>query len=195
MRFIRKTSALFLIVLFIFGSSVGLAHSRRMGADLGIGWRSDYGLLGLGGRYFIAETQDFHLTAGFDVIGLILGLGSRRYFQPNHTHCFFMFECEPRYFIGVTLLKANGASISIEGDGLNGKYSESGGYGANFSTGFYDTFGESFTMGLEVGYRLWLDRPTIHFESGTYLKKHQNSLEEFLDDSFTASLTFGWSFL
>lgn len=62
------------------------------------------------------------------------------------------------------------------------------------TAGSYDTFGESFTLGLELGYRAWLKRPDIKFQSGTFLTKHQSDLEKHVENSISAGLAFGWFF-
>lgn len=186
---------LIFILGFIFQSANAASDSaKNLGVDLGLGFYSNYGLAGAGGRYFISDSQDIHLSAGVDLTGLIVGAGSRFYFQSGYDKCFFIFTCKPKYFIGGTLIRSNGSTISVDGDGVKGEYKQSDGYAGNLTAGSYDIFGDSFTLGLELGYRVWLKRPDITFQSGTFLPKHKSNLEKYGDNSINVALTFGWLF-
>lgn len=185
------------LILFaglLFWSSFSPAQSKNLGIDLGLGFQSNYGLIGAGGRYFLSELQDVHVSVGIDLSGLMVGAGSRFYFPDSDTRCLFIFSCKPRYFVGGTFLGANGTLATVDGDGVRGDYRKSDGLAANASFGSYDVFGKSFTMGIELGYRFWLKRPTVDFESGTYLQKHKDGLEDSLVDSISGAVTLGWLF-
>lgn len=183
-----------LLIFFAFEFANASGSSKNLGLDLGLGFNSTYGLLGLGGRYFVSENQDININMAGDVSGFIIGAGSRFYFQSSEDKCFFVFSCKPKYFVGVTAIRANGSTVTIEGDGAKGEYKQSDGYAGQLTVGSYDIFDESFTMGFELGYRTWLKRPDFKFQSGTFLPKHQSDLEKYVEDSIGVGLTLGWIF-
>jgi hypothetical protein len=181
--------------IFIFSNANAAASSsKNLGVDLGLGFISNYGLIGGGVRYFISDSQDLHVNTGIDLNGFIVGAGSRFYTQSGYDKCFFVFSCKSKYFIGGTLIRSNGSTITVDGDGVKGDYKQSDGFAGNLAVGSYDVFGDSFTMGLEVGYRAWMKRPDITFQSGTYLQKHKTDLEKYGENSVNVALTFGWLF-
>ncbi len=183
-----------LIGFLAFQSANASAVSKKLGLEFGLGFNSTYGLLGLGGRYLISQNQDLHINTGVDLSGAIVAVGSRFYVLSSENKCFFIFSCKPRYFIGATALRSNESTITAESDGAKGEYKQSEGYASQITGGSYDTFGESFTMGFELGYRSWLKRPATQFQSGTFLPKHQIDLEKHVADSIAVGLSFGWLF-
>lgn len=185
---------IFLQIFIFLNASASGSSSKNLGVDFGLGFYSNYGLIGGGARYFISESQDIHVNTGLDLSGFIIGAGSRFYFPAGYDKCFFVFTCKPKYFIGGTLIRSNGSTISVDGDGVKGEYKQSDGYAGNVAIGSYDTFGDSFTMGLELGYRMWMRRPDITFQSGTFLQKHKSDLEKYGENSINVALTFGWLF-
>lgn len=170
------------------------SSSKNLGLDLGIGFFSNYGLLGGGARYFVSESQDIHFNAGIDVSGLLKGFGTRRYFHSSKDTCFFVFNCKSKYFIGGTLLRSENSTVTVDGDGARGVYKQSEGYVGNFSVGTYEIFGDLLTIGTELGYRLWMKRPEISYQSGAFLQKHKNDLEKYGENSLNIALTLGWLF-
>ncbi len=173
-------------------SSVG--RKKNLGIDLGLGFQSNYGLIGAGGRYFLSKNQDVHITSGLDLSGLIGGAGSRYYFHSPYDKCFFIFKCKQKYFIGGTVIFSNHSTVIVKKDGMEGEYKQSDGYAGNITFGSYDIFGDSFTIGLEIGYRMWMKRPDVTFQEGAFSRDHKESLEKILENSLNVAFTLGWVF-
>lgn len=189
-----KTLFFILVSIYLFNVNAAGSLSKNIGFDLGLGLFSNYGLIGSGGRYFISDSQDIHLNAGLDLSGFIAGVGSRFYTQIKNDNCYFILKCKSKYFLGGTFIHSNSSNISVDGDGIKGEYKQSVGFAGNLTIGTYDIFGDSFSVGFELGYRAWAKRPKITFQSGDYLQKHKTDLEAYVEDSTNVALTFGWLF-
>jgi hypothetical protein len=176
-----------------------LASSERtvvktVAVDMGVGYFSDYGAFGFGGRYFFTPNFDVHVSAGSDILGLMTGAGARYYLTLPFNECFFVFACKQQIPIGMTLLRSNGGKVSTSTDGIKADYFESQGFFLHAATGFYDSFSSGFAMGIELGYRFALDRPSVTYDSGTFSTAGKESVKKWSDNGVAFLWTLGWQF-
>jgi hypothetical protein len=189
----RSTILVFVFCL-VFSPMAGATNpARDVGLEIGAGLFSNYGLIGVGGRYFVAKSVDVHATLGLDPVGLLTGIGSRWYLGSNSI-CIFFIPCNSRYYLGGTVLRSAGDTATVTTGGTSGKYKTSDGWAGQVVFGSYDTFGSGFTMGFELGYRAWFDRPEVAFESGTFSQADLDDLDRWGRDNISGGISLGWSF-
>lgn len=194
MKRIFLTSLILLSVAKSLSVQAGSLQGHA-GFELGGGWKSGYGVLGLGARYFLTDQFDVHLNMSADLSGSNLGAGSRFYIYQNPSQsCFFVFSCEENYYLGATLLSSAGGRISIKNEDGEAQYDSGAGLAINAALGSYDVFSSGLTFGFEFGYRQWLSRPSFDLRSGTSVASHRRNLEGLVQDSLSFAIMLGWLF-
>lgn len=162
----------------------------KFGVDLGAGLFSNYGLVGGGLRYFISDWEDVHAVGGIDLGGLVGGLGTRFYYHDSD-RCLFIIPCESRLFFGLTGLHVGGGDLTITDGGASAEYRISPAYLGHVSVGTYETFAKHFSLGFELGYRVWLKKETPTYESGAVSQSLQSSAQQDFTNSVSLALTVG----
>lgn len=185
----------FLVLSFLLMTAPAFAGNATgsVGIELGLGYFSNYGIFGVGARYFATENLDFHLTSGADYAGKQTGLGLRYYFLNFDTGCFISFNCESNLYAGGTYLLSTGGLVSVTSNGITGDYDYSRGDSISATFGMFQRLG-SLTSSVELGYRKWNKKPEATFKSGTLSQDQLDKMNSNIKDTPTLAATIGWLF-
>ena len=187
-----KVLNLLLFVLIAVPSVHALDYNAEV--DAGVGLFSSYGILGLGGRYYLNDNIDLHATLGVDVTGTVFGLGSRYYAYRGEETTLLGIHYEPAFYVGATALRNFPHRFNTEKDGVKSEYKSSNGFGANYFVGYMLVFSKIMTFGFELGYRQWFTRPDLNFNSGTYSQTLDDDIQRLRKDSVSGAFNIGFVF-
>lgn len=183
-----KNKILIIIAIISFSNT---AISGKLGFDVGSGLKSNYGLLGLGLRYFPVKNFDLYLTSGVDITGITTTVGTRLYSNPIGNKCFFFITCTPLYYIGIHGGRTSGGEITIENDGSEAKYDFGQGYFTGLNIGLFDLFSDWFYYSLDISYRSYYDSPSIDHVSGVKKDDDLEDLEELIKPGLGLGISIG----
>lgn len=187
---------LILLIAFAAGFSANASSARPWELDVGIGAHSDRGLFGFQLSRSFGDSWDVHANYGVDLIGTMYGAGANWNFYRGRQSCWFFFECEDTAFVGGSLVLSKKSIVTITTDDGAGEvssdYAMSPGVAEVANLGLSETFNSGFTTTLIVSYRVWSQRPTEEFVSGTDTQKHRDAARYGNGDGLGVSFSLGW---
>ncbi len=140
----------------------------------------------------INDFWEWDAGAGIDSLGWFAS-GGGRYFIYNwpHTTCFFAFPCHGQVSGGLNLNYANGGRKSYTEAGVETKYDQGSSMSAWPTVGFRSIYQDFFSLSLDVGYRLMVQKPTITRGYGPPLQRAVDDMDKANKDGFGASVSVG----
>lgn len=180
----------FLLTLFFCQN----AFSGKIGVDLGSGVKSNYGVLGLGFRYFPIKHFDIYYNVGVDIIGPISVLGLRIYTPPLGNRCLFIFPCKPLYYGGLYTGRSGGGTITTEKNGQESEYDFDNGKFGGVNIGFLNVFGERFYYSFDIGYRSYIEAPDFKLEAGPRNKDSEDEFSDYIKSGMSFTFYLGFMF-
>ncbi|MBD66322.1 MAG: hypothetical protein CME62_14015 [Halobacteriovoraceae bacterium] len=180
-----------LISLILIASQ---AFAGKLGVEIGTGYKSPYGSLGIGIRYFPIRQLDFHYTGGVGVIGSLSTLGTRIYTKPIGNRCLLFIPCKPLYYIGLSYGQSNGGEVDFEEDDEKSQYDFSRGEFYGLNIGAVSLFGEVFYYTFDLGYRSFVKSPTYELASGPGDSDATETFDQYIASGLNLSFNLGFMF-
>jgi len=134
--------------------------------------------------------------AGLDSLGWFLTAGGR-YFVYNgpKTTCFFLFSCHGQVAAGMNLNYANGGRKTYTSPTTgDAKYDQGSSLAAWPVVAFRSIYREFFSLSLDVGYRIMLQKPTISRGHGIDIPGSVEDMDKANNNGFGASVSLGLVF-
>jgi hypothetical protein len=195
-----------LMVFSLF--SVSLAHAwidpekeakkyRHVKAWQGIdftftGFSSSTGTSAVTYRNAVNDVWEWNGGTGVDSLGWFF-TGGANYFLYNwpRTTCFFAFSCHGQVLIGGNLYYANGGRKTYTHNGADTYYDQ--GNSMYFLPGlaFRSIYREFFSLTLDVGYRVMVQKPSIRRSFGVQVQSDIDDMEKANKDGVGASVALG----
>jgi hypothetical protein len=129
---------------------------------------------------------------GVDTLGWLV-TGGARYFVYNwpHTTCFFAFACHGQVTAGMNLNYANGGRKSYVNNGIESNYDQGSSISAWPTVAFRSIYRDFFSLSLDVGYRLMVQKPSVSRGFGPPLQSAVDEMEKSNKDGLGASVSVG----
>jgi hypothetical protein len=201
----RSFFTLFMTILF-FGSfavakwvdpEAEAQRNHRVKAWQGIdftftGFSSSTGVSTITYHSAINDFFEWDAGTGIDTNGWVL-TGGGRYFIYNwpHTTCFFMFPCHGQVSAGANLTYYNGGRKSFENNGVETRYDQGSSVSAWPTIAFRSIYRDFFSLSLDVGYRIMVQKPSIARGYGPALPSAVEDMEKANKDGLGASVSLG----
>jgi len=183
-----KFNILILLFTLLLSSN---AFSGKIGIEAGSGTKSNYGLLGMGVRYFPTKNFDLYYSGGVDLIGATSIVGARIYTNPMGNKCFFFITCTPLYYIGIHTGRTNGGIVTSEENNIESEYDFTSSSFSGVNIGSFDLFGGWFYYSLDISYRSYSKAPEYMLISGPVNDESEESFKSLIENGFGIALSLG----
>ena len=184
-------NCIYLFVLLGLLSVSANSLAGKIGLDIGAGFKSTYGVLGGGIRYFPSKRYDIFYNSGADVIGVVSTVGARLYTNPLSDNCLLFIPCVPLYYIGFHIGQSTGSDVTIENNNLDRKYEFSDSKFTGLNIGLLDLYGDWFYYSLDVGYRVYSKEPTYERVLGAIDIDTEETFDQYIKSGLSFSFNLG----
>ncbi|MBK9323697.1 MAG: hypothetical protein IPM97_12265 [Bdellovibrionaceae bacterium] len=156
------------------------------------GFASSSGMKLISYHAAINDFWEWDAGAGIDSLGWFVS-GGGRYFMYNwpRTTCFFAFPCHGQVSGGMNLNYANGGRKTYTDGAVETKYDQSSSMSMWPTIAFRSIYQDFFSLSLDVGYRLMVQKPSITRGYGPPLQSAVDDMEKGNKDGFGASISVG----
>lgn len=202
-----KTTFAILLALSFFFSSLSYAkwvdpeaeankyrkHRAWKGVDFTVsGFSSSAGTSAITYRHALNDIWEWNAGTGIDSLGWFF-TGGGRYFVYNwpRTTCFFAFACHGQVSGGANLNYANGGRKTFTNAGVDSVYDQGNSISLFPTVAFRSIYNEFFSLTLDVGYRIMVQKPNIRRSFGPANQSNVDDLEKSSKNDFGASVAFG----
>lgn len=202
----RKTIFTFIITSFFIGSLASAKwidpekeamKNHRVQAWQGIdftftGFSSSTGTSSITYHSAINDYWVWDAGTGIDSLGWFF-TGGGRYFIYNwpRTTCFFMFPCHGQVSGGLNMNYSNGGRRTFTEAGVESKYDQGSSISAWPTIAFRSIYQNFFSLSLDVGYRIMVQKPSINRGFGPELASAVRDMEDANKDGLGASVSLG----
>lgn len=167
------------------------SFAGKIGLDLGAGFKSTYGILGGGVRYFPNKRFDIFYNAGADVVGSTSTIGARLYTNPLSDICLLFISCVPLYYIGFHIGESRGSTVTVESNNIKSEYDFTDSKFSGVNIGLLDLFGDWFYYSLDVGYRIYSEEPSYVRRLGPINIDTEESFDQYIKSGLSFSFNLG----
>lgn len=143
-------------------------------------------------RSAVNDLWEWNGGTGIDALGWFF-TGGGRYFFYNwpKTTCFFAFNCHGQVLGGANLYYANGGRRTFTNAGTDTLYDQGNSIYLFPSVAFRSTYQEFFSLTLDVGYRVMVQKPQIRRTYGPLVQSNVAEMEKANQNGLGASVSLG----
>ncbi|HEY8270155.1 MAG TPA: hypothetical protein VIG33_04655 [Pseudobdellovibrionaceae bacterium] len=156
------------------------------------GFSSSSGTTAVTYRNAINDLWEWNAGTGIDSLGWFF-TGGGNYFLYNwpHTTCFFTFACHGQVLAGGNLYYANGGRRTYTNTGGDTVYDQGNSIYALPQVAFRSIYREFFSLTLDVGYRVMVQKPSIRRSYGPPAQSNVDDMEKSNVNGLGASVSLG----
>lgn len=156
------------------------------------GFSSSTGTSAVTYRNAVNDLAEWNVGAGVDSLGWFF-TGGGNYFLYNwpRTTCFFAFSCHGQVLAGGSLYYANGGRKVFTNNGTDTYYDQGNSMYILPGVAFRSIYREFFSLTLDVGYRVMVQKPSIRRSYGPLVQANVDDMEKANKDGFGASIALG----
>jgi len=156
------------------------------------GFSSSTGTSAVTYRSAVNDIWEWNAGTGIDGLGWFF-TGGGNYFVYNwpKTTCFFAFNCHGQVLAGGNLYYANGGRKSYTNDGVVTDYDLGNSMYILPGVAFRSIYREFFSLTLDVGYRIMVQKPNIRRSYGPLVQSNIDDMEKANSNGFGASVALG----
>jgi hypothetical protein len=143
-------------------------------------------------RNAINDFWEWSAGAGVDSLGWFF-TGGGNYFLYNwpNTTCFFAFPCHGQVLAGANLYYANGGRRTYTNNGVDTIYDQGNSIYTLPQVAFRSIYREFFSLTLDVGYRVMIQKPGIRRSFGPSVQSNVDDMEKANVNGVGASVSLG----
>lgn len=202
-----KKSLIALFVFSFFVNSVCLADwidpedeakkYRKVRAWQGVdftlsGFSSSTGTSAVTYRNAVNDFWEWNAGSGIDSLGWFFTGGANYYYYNwPKTTCFFLFPCHGQVLAGGNLYYANGGRKTYTNNGVETIYDQGSSIYTMPGIAFRSIYQEFFSLTLDVGYRIMVQKPSIRRSYGVAVQSNIDDMEKATANGFGASVALG----
>lgn len=170
---------------------------RRVKAWQGIdftitGFSSSGGTSAVTYRNAVNDLWEWNGGTGVDALGWFFTGGANYYlYNWPRTTCFFTFSCHGQVLLGGNISYANGGRREFTSAGGESYYDQGNSMYAMPGMAFRSIYREFFSLTLDVGYRLMLQKPSIRRSFGPLVQSNLDEMEKANQNGVGASVALG----
>ena len=156
------------------------------------GFSSSTGTSAVTYRNAVNDIWEWNAGTGVDSLGWFF-TGGANYFLYNwpKTTCFFAFSCHGQVLAGGNLYYANGGRKTHTNNGADTYYDQGNSMYVLPGVAFRSIYREFFSLTLDVGYRVMVQKPSIRRSYGTQVQSDIDDMEKANANGFGASVALG----
>lgn len=156
------------------------------------GFSSSAGTSAVTYRSAINDLTEWNAGTGVDSLGWFF-TGGGNYFLYNwpRTTCFFAFSCHGQVLAGGNLYYANGGRKTFTNNGVDTNYDQGNSMYILPGVAFRSIYREFFSLTLDVGYRVMVQKPSIRRSYGPLVQSNIDDMEKANKDGLGASVSLG----
>ncbi len=156
------------------------------------GFSSSTGTRAVTYRNAVNDFWEWNAGTGVDALGWFF-TGGANYFFYNwpKTTCFFAFSCHGQVLVGGNLYYANGGRTTYTHNGADTIYDQGNSMYALPGVAFRSIYQEFFSLTLDVGYRVMVQKASIKRSYGALVQSDIDEMEKANASGFGASVALG----
>jgi hypothetical protein len=157
------------------------------------GFSSSTGTSSISYHNAINDLWEWDVGTGVDRLGFFF-MGGARYFVYNwpKTTCFFFFPCHGQVSTGMNLnYSTGGRKTFTDSGGSDSKYDQGSSISAWPTVAFRSIYRDFFSLTLDVGYRIMVQKPSISRGFGNPVPTAVDDMENANKDGLGAAVSLG----
>ncbi len=156
------------------------------------GFSSSTGTNAVTYRNAINDLFEWNVGTGVDGLGWFFTGGSNYYlYNWPKTTCFFAFSCHGQVLVGGNINYANGGRKTFINNGTESLYDQGNSMYVLPGVAFRSIYREFFSLTLDVGYRVMVQKPSIRRSYGMLVQSNIDEMEKANKDGVGAAISLG----
>lgn len=181
-----------LLIVFSLPSYAALELDKKWQIDLLSTLKSQQESYGISARYFLTDRFDINITRSVEVTGFASTLGARYYTGPAGDKCYFVIDCQARYYLGLQVGITESGSISQNSG--DSKYSVRSGQYYQMVLGYFNIYADQYVFSADINYNTFVAEPVSKIKRGDRSEAVRDTISQYFSSGLGVGLSFGYLF-